>query len=273
MSPQWISTDRFRRPRPKMQRQAWQLVLWTVSASLSIAILLFSGYLGSHIYAVLFRLTVYSDLLVDRTSEWQNISTMQPELGHKHDYADITMGARVELAFTSRSYTSEETLFAALFAPQQRAAELVFRSRHEGDGRCWEINGVTGTIAVRLSELLTPTAIVVHQSIQHQLSTRAVMAPRRLAVWTIVGGTAEDSLAESREHKPVGDFLVSGRTLPKDIRGRSVVKVMDFEFTRNSGVSAQVFPIPSSPRTNLMIVEVKENWGGNRTCIQRIAVY
>lgn len=164
-------------------------------------------------------------------------------------------------------------MFAALFAPQQRAAELVFRNRHEGDGRCWEIDGVAGTIAVRLSELCTPTSIAVHQSIQHQLSPLAAMAPRRLAVWVLDGKTTEGYLAESRERKPIGDFLISGRTLPKDIRGRSVVKVMDFEFVQNSGVSAQVFGISSSPRTNLIIVEVKENWGGNRTSIQRIAVY
>ena len=256
------------------RRQAWHLAFWTILVFLGITSLLFSGYyLHTYFHTVLFCLIVY---LSSGLTEFQSGKTSRPfnpELTHRRDYADITMGACVELAFTSRSYTTEDALFSALFSPQQRAAELVFRSRHEGDGRCWEIDGVTGTIAVRLPELLTPTAIVVHQSIQHQLSLRAAMAPRRLAVWAIDWGTIEGYLVESKERKPIGDFLIPGRTLPKDIRGRSVVNIMDFEFTRNSGVAAQVFPVPSSPQTNLIIVEVKENWGGNRTCIQRVAVY
>lgn len=204
---------------------------------------------------------------------------LSPPVYSKRDYADITMGAEVVLAFTSRARTTEkDSLIPSLFGtgPQRRAAELVFRSRHEADGRCWEIDGGAGTIAVRLAEFLTPTVVAVHQSLQHQLSPRAIMAPRRLTVWAIDRGTVSTNQGfrvESRERRPISDFLVPGRTVPNDLKGGSVVKVMDFEFSQQSGVPAQVFPVATSPKTDLIIVEVEENWGGERTCIQRIAVY
>jgi hypothetical protein len=185
------------------------------------------------------------------------------------------MGAEILLAFTSRAYITErDSVIPAFYdaGPQRHAAELVFRTRLENDGRCWEIDGGTGTIAVRLSESLTPTEIVLYQSIQHQLSPRAIMAPRFLSVWAVTE-TNQGYPRESREHRPIKDFLVSGRAVPKDIRGSTVVKVMDFEFAQQAGVHAQVFHIATAPKTDIIVVEVRENWGGERTCIQRIAVY
>ncbi|KAJ7621793.1 hypothetical protein DFH06DRAFT_1143529 [Mycena polygramma] len=250
--PQWVSTDQFRRPKPgkksgKMFR-AWKPL--------------------PDLYQ--FNLRGKFDYASGKISRGWNL-LHQSQLYRKFDYADTTTGAKVEMAFTSRSHTTEKTLFAGYFNPQERAAKSVFRSRLEGDGQCWEITGVTGTIAVWLSQSLTPTAIAVHQSIQHQLSSRANMAPRHLAIWAL--DDREGHKYEGRESKPISEFLVLGQKLPKQIANRRVVNVLDLEFSRNSGLSAQIFPITSSPRTNLIIVEVKGNWGGRRTCIQRIGVY
>ncbi|KAJ7631941.1 hypothetical protein DFH06DRAFT_1337463 [Mycena polygramma] len=276
MSPQWVSTDRFRQPKPNPKYQTKELGVWSVSAFLAcVTILLFGWYLGSKIYAGGKIFPIQSGELFSAWYRWSNLPHRQIGLGDKCNYADVTMDARVEMDFTSHSYTMKNTFFASLFGPgpETLAAELVFRSRHEGDGRCWEISGSTGTIAVRLSQTLAPAAIAVHQSIQHQLSSRTVMAPRQLTIWAIDGGTTEGQPHANREHKPIDDFLVSGRSVPKDLQGQKVVNIMDFEFAKNSGVSSQVFLVPSSPRTNLIIVEVRDNWGGNRTCIQRIGVY
>ncbi|KAJ7717428.1 hypothetical protein DFH07DRAFT_785175 [Mycena maculata] len=171
----------------------------------------------------------------------------------KRDYADITMGAEVV------SMCDEPCLHLG--------EGFIFRSRLDNDGRCWEIDGGAGTITVRLSEFLVPTAIAVHQSIQHQLSPRANMAPRRLTVWAVDFGGSNQAESTDRERRLINDFLVSGRTAPKDIQGRSVVKVMDFEFSQQSGVPVQVFPVATSRNTDFIIleVEVKQNWGGERT--------
>ncbi|KAJ7736337.1 hypothetical protein DFH07DRAFT_779684 [Mycena maculata] len=253
MHTHWVSTDRFRRPRPETKRKVWKPDLWKciLSAFISIAVVLFSMDLGHHMHQS-GKTSLPQMLQLRRISQTATYS--------KRDYADITMGAEVVLAFTSRAYIAERDSVVPFFwetGPQLRAAQLVFRSRLDNDGRCWEIDGGAGTIAVRLSEFLVPTAVAVHQSIQHQLSPRANMAPRRLTVWAVDSEGSNQAESTGRERRLINDFLVSGRTAPKDIKGRSVLKLMDFEFSQQSGVPVQVFPVATSHKTDLIILEVR----------------
>ncbi|KAJ7026469.1 hypothetical protein C8F04DRAFT_1268112 [Mycena alexandri] len=259
MSTRWTSTDRFRRPRarPRVEPEAQRSFLWI----LCIAALGIGLYAGNKFY----RPGKLFGACLGRYLPGAVLSSSQ------RNYADITMGAEVVLAFTTRSHiTEKDSLLPSFYnnGPQRRAAELVFKTRHEDDGRCWEIDGGIGTIAIRLSESIIPTAIAVHQSIQHQLSSRAISAPRTLAVWAV-----QEEILDESTGRSIVDFLTTGSTVPKDLKGKQAVKLLDFEFVQAAGVATQMFPIATSHRTDLIIVEVQENWGGKRTCIQRITIY
>ncbi|KAF9000044.1 hypothetical protein BDZ89DRAFT_1147446 [Hymenopellis radicata] len=136
-----------------------------------------------------------------------------PMILSRRDFVDVTTGANVVLEFTTPAIVAQDWSWLGRFLRslafahdpnddrQKRAVEPVFRSRHENDGTCWEIDGHSGSLAVMLSDATSPTAIAVYQPIQHQLSPRtAAMAPRHLA--------------------PVSQFLVSGRVIPNHIGSR-----------------------------------------------------
>ncbi|KAK7024120.1 hypothetical protein R3P38DRAFT_2779665 [Favolaschia claudopus] len=192
---------------------------------------------------------------------------------YKRDLADVTMGAEVVLALTSPASTEKASIlrFADEKRRQRRAAELVFRGRHDNDSRCWEIEGRTGTIAVRLSEVSVPSLIAIYHSIHNASSPRADTTPRLVTVWAL--DLAQDSPAMDPYRRPILDFIISGRSVPNDIKHQGVIKLLDFELAQRSRVPVQIFPVPVSLRTNLIIVQLRDNWGGERTCIHRIGVY
>ncbi|KAF9019602.1 hypothetical protein BDZ89DRAFT_1139244 [Hymenopellis radicata] len=252
-SQKWTPTDTFRpyqpvrlAPKPK-QRMKCIFPTFTVRVYVLVAI-----SIGCMIAAP--GHTYYATLTPLATALLVNLGLSGNSL--PLDYADVTTGAKVVLGLTTPTNVAQDLSWLGRLArnlalahdpdetKQRLAVEAVFRSRHETDGTCWEIEGTRGSIAVMLSDFTSPTAIAFYQPIQHQLSPHTgAMAPRHLTVW---GLAAEgESARNATDELPVSHFLASGRAIPKDVTAdQRLAKLVVIEFKRNSGLPQQVFSNP-----------------------------
>lgn len=157
------------------------------------------------------------------------------------------------------------------------AAELVFRSRDPEDGRCWKFSGASGHIAIKLSESVNPRYLAIHQPIQHQLSDHAsAEAPRHLEVWGIPElqdrSMPVDDALERRTLK-LAQFQASGYGLPRFLHETDeVVQIGEFEFSARSGKVSQTFPLISQGALKAVIIDIRDNWGGDETCVHGATV-
>ncbi|KAF9006291.1 hypothetical protein BDZ89DRAFT_1144869 [Hymenopellis radicata] len=284
----WVSTDT---PRASIQsarrRSVCEKPFAIISGYLSIAVLATSVLL---FFAGASSLSISAVWKSSRSLASWFSEADPPPATHRRDFAEITTGAQVVLALTSPSITVERVSWFRHHAlsllsgcdfdgsRQLSSAQQVFRERDEYDGTCWMFAGKHGSIAVLLSESTSPTSIVLHQPIHHQLSERtASQAARQVVVWGLPDPEQDQRAPPEHNQNTSGlerfTALGYGTSLPRSIsREAQLIKLGEFEFAKNSGVSRQVFPMHTTHLVEMVVVEVMDNWGAERTCVHRISI-
>lgn len=141
------------------------------------------------------------------------------------------------------------------------------------DGDCWKIPGSTGQVGVRL-----PTPIVIsHVSFDYispiRLSPFAIAsAPKRMSLWALVDDAFESTELDSLIKHPITEFLVRGTLV--DTPG-FFVWLADFQYNISGSTTLQQFDINHDLpiRTQVVVLRVESNEGGNTTCIYWLGIH
>ncbi len=197
-------------------------------------------------------------------------------------------GARVDPLLTSATYDPREhgpylldafrwirdTMLGVEFSRLHLSRPRDALSENMELGKCWEIEGSMGHLAVQLPDVVAVTDVSVDHVPPHLLSRADVgRAPKGITIWALVNDTTARRFPESRSPAL---FAANFRT-PSPIRLTDrFVKLKEFAFDIHSSLHHQFFavdPSASDVQTSLVVVEINSNHGSNTTCLYYVGVY
>ncbi|KAK1233201.1 SUN domain-containing protein 3 [Marasmius sp. AFHP31] len=135
-------------------------------------------------------------------------------------------------------------------------------------GRCWTFSGSTGHIGIALADPIVVTHVVLHHPDHRELSHGLLaQSPSQLTLWSLLPSNAASvGLLE----------VVSGKkfTSPKNQRSPGdFVHLGNFTYDATSEPQRTVFEVSSEFVSSLVVVEIAENRGSDRTCLYRISIH
>lgn len=197
-------------------------------------------------------------------------------------------GARVNPLLTSATYDPREhgpylldafrwirdTMLGVEFSRLHLSRPRDALSENMELGKCWEIEGSMGHLAVQLPDVVAVTDVSVDHVPPHLLSRADVgRAPKGITIWALVNDTTARRFPESRSPAL---FAANFRT-PSPIRLTDrFIKLKEFAFDIHSSLHHQFFavdPSASDVQTSLVVVEITSNHGSNTTCLYYVGVY
>ncbi|KAJ3073100.1 SUN domain-containing protein 3 [Podochytrium sp. JEL0797] len=195
------------------------------------------------------------------------------------DYALEATGGHVVQALTSEPYQREsKSMVGRWMGYKQRVGWGPFVAISEGNqpGKCWAMEGSSGTLGIRLAQPILPTAFTVdHASPLLLLSTppsSLSTSPKRVELWVLYSDTAKldytdpatRKLPTATEKLPAG-MLVSTQTFDPKVKN-----VQTFEVDAEAGKVMRERGV----LVKTVVLRVVENWGNEAyTCLYRVRVH
>ena len=135
---------------------------------------------------------------------------------------------------------------------------------------CWAFSGPRGQLGIDLSERIHVHNVTIDH-IAQELAADIGQAPRIVAVWGRIDG--EKNIRKARVYM---DAALSTPLQKTD--GAVYLPLLQFEYKLSSASHIQTFAIPEEIRSlqiahNVVIVQIKDNWGSSQTCLYRIRVH
>ncbi|KAJ3566229.1 hypothetical protein NP233_g7128 [Leucocoprinus birnbaumii] len=211
-----------------------------------------------------------------------NTSGAGHDIRRSRNYAHFLDGARVLPEVTSITYrtTSNDWLSkeSDLRGHTHRNPPYILSNELFEVGDCWEFSGDQGVLGVFLAE---PTSIksvgIGHVHPDLVSHTSASKSPRKFRLWAshkdqivIPSNYTSKSAFEfsKKSHFSSSSFIKAGETF---------VSLLDFEFNPRFESPFQEFPLihdswSSDLKFRAVILEVVENWGGERTCLYHFSI-
>lgn len=182
----------------------------------------------------------------------------------RHNFALASQGALIVSALTSQSIPPDPDNDPDSLLEEDLSTES-----------CWFFVGRHGQVGVRLPHhQVAPTHIAL--DVVLHLETLA-LAPRRVVVWGTVDGDANRHKYNTllRTYRERVAHLGSGPSLSL---GYTFLALADFEYDPAAAFPLQTFRVAplvvaSQITFGVLVVEVKSNWGGNKTVICSIRVH
>lgn len=149
----------------------------------------------------------------------------------------------------------------------------------DAPGSFWLINGHSGQLGIRLSEV----ARLSHVTVDHVPEippTTIETAPRKMILWGVVDG--EDNLAKyhSLRNKATGilSVLLATRPPPPIHHHLLFLPLVAFDYSIHVMDHDQTFPllppvVNSEMDFGVVVLEIVDNWGGSTTCLHRVRVH
>ncbi|CDO73919.1 hypothetical protein BN946_scf185016.g76 [Trametes cinnabarina] len=146
--------------------------------------------------------------------------------------------------------------------------------RGDLDGGCWSFAGNQGQIGIRLSQKINPTHVAVDMLTSYAFDPRA---PRDTIVWGIVDGSASRLIfdADLRQYRETVAHYGVG---PAQTLGYDFLPLAFFQYNTTAAFPLQVFHIASpviasSMMFGVVVIEFRNNWGGDATRVCRLRVH
>ncbi|KAJ3000373.1 hypothetical protein NUW54_g6793 [Trametes sanguinea] len=138
---------------------------------------------------------------------------------------------------------------------------------------CWNFPGDHGQVAIRLSRKITPS----HVALDFNLSFGLVRAPRDIVLWGVVDGTG-NRLAYDIHLQHYRDRVSQLGPAPAHAPVYTFLPMASFQYDPLSPFALQTFSVERAVQASgmsfgLVVVEIRSNWGGNRTAVCRIRVH
>ncbi|KAJ8095836.1 hypothetical protein PM082_022729 [Marasmius tenuissimus] len=202
------------------------------------------------------------------------------------DCALAANGGSILPGFTSRTLGYEEAnlglfdyfhYFFRGYYPQYARivpAPIVIDS-HVQAGRCWAFRGSAGHIGISLSQPILVTGITFHHPDHRELAPELLaQAPSTVRLWSLqtdTQGAGIDAIdVNTNSH-------VSAKRFSLDVANRepgSFALLATLSYDPTSPGQRVFYPV-TGPRyiSSIVVLEVTENWGGDRTCLYRISIH
>ncbi|KAI9057379.1 hypothetical protein FKP32DRAFT_1554420, partial [Trametes sanguinea] len=146
--------------------------------------------------------------------------------------------------------------------------------RGDLDGGCWSFAGNQGQLGIRLSQKINPTHVAVDMLTTYAFDPRA---PRDIIVWGIVDGGANRLIfdADLRQYREAIAHYGAG---PAQTLGYDFLPLAYFQYNATAAFPLQTFhiasPVIASSMTfGVVVVEFRNNWGGDVTHVCRLRVH
>ncbi|KAI9069635.1 hypothetical protein FKP32DRAFT_1559301 [Trametes sanguinea] len=156
-------------------------------------------------------------------------------------------------------------------APEGALQSLDFRRPS-----CWSFPGNHGQLGIRLSRKVIPTYIALDMAYPNPTEGKS-HAPRHVIFWGVVDGDSNHAKYEKvlYENK---DAVARYGTGPAQTLGYTFIVLADFEYDGTSPFPLQAYrvagPVVDAEMVfGVVVVEVRSNWGGERTAICGVRVH
>lgn len=203
------------------------------------------------------------------------------------DLSQRAFGATIITSLSSRTTLKQSAtpLWSSLpFSMQRRPVEITSKipaivlESQLMLGDCWEFQGSQGHLAIRLPRPSKLTALSIHYFPFHELSPQGqLQAPRTIVLWGLVRSPKAELVSRFPESRqPSGAFLRRGHVLPDGIEpGDVFVPVANATFNVKLSLRKQIVDFENAAHFlfDVIVVEVKDNWGGDSTCMYHVGVH
>ncbi|KAK7434741.1 SUN domain-containing protein 3 [Stygiomarasmius scandens] len=156
------------------------------------------------------------------------------------------------------------------FVPPQAVIEETIRIGH-----CWSFAGSNGHIGIQLVTPITLSQVTLYYPNARQILPKELrQAPKNILIWALLQKEWLPMLGGELPVRPMSDFMRKDRKAPSHGAGGVFVAVGSIAYRPEDGTK-QVFTLSEllASKCNAIVMEVVDNWGGNETCIYRIAVH
>ncbi|OSD01993.1 hypothetical protein PYCCODRAFT_1501530, partial [Trametes coccinea BRFM310] len=187
---------------------------------------------------------------------------------HHRNFALVQAGARVipRLTFPNDSVD----------APADNAPERALQEPYSRSPTCWSFPGDQGQIGIRLSHKISPTNIVL--DVPYKTWTEGLsQAPRQVVLWGVVDGAANQATYE-QDLQAYRNGIAHHGSGPTKSLGYTFLALAIFEYDATTAFPIQTYRvadpvIDSQMEFGVIVVEVRSNWGGERTSLCGIRVH
>ncbi|KAJ3071230.1 SUN domain-containing protein 3 [Podochytrium sp. JEL0797] len=193
------------------------------------------------------------------------------------DYALEAMGGHIVQALTSEPYQRESgSLVGRWMGYKQRVGWGPFVAISEGHqpGKCWAMEGTSGTLGIRLAKPTLPTAFTIDHASPHLLLSPSNIstAPKRIELWVLYSDTAKLDYTDPATRKLPASTgkLPAGMLVSSQVFDPTVKNVQTFEVDAEA---ARVMR-ERGVLVKTVVLRVVENWGSEEfTCLYRVRVH
>ncbi|KAK7433607.1 Secreted beta-glucosidase sun1 [Stygiomarasmius scandens] len=142
-------------------------------------------------------------------------------------------------------------------------------------GHCWSFTGPKGHIGIQLVVPVALTQITIYYPNAKQvLSSELRQAPQDIVVWALAQKETLSELGGDLVTRPANEFTQNTPTSLPAIQGGIMVALGNVTYRPEEG-KRQSFALDKllSLKSNVVVIEVTSNCGGDKTCLYRVAVH
>lgn len=142
-------------------------------------------------------------------------------------------------------------------------------------GECWEFQGDTGHVGIALPVRVQISEIAVNYISAALVSPQAIRrAPKNITLWGLMDGSNGGYVSGNPDQRSTLSFTQSNLLPPTAHTMDYFIALGSINYNITALPLLQTSPVSGHNLTfKMIVVEVKENWGADTTCMYTFGVY